>query len=203
MPLAFPSFWRETVSDDYALSDAVHRAGLRIVFAPGAMAVSTGRTGAGEFLAWARRQLTITRVYRPRLWSTALLAHIFYCGGMAAAIVASIHGSRGAEWVLLAQLSPGMLKGANRATLAKAELPAYQSWFDRHAWVHTLWVPLVHLDLVDRTARLGIRQSHRVARQPLSLEGRASTRLTLAVSSALRKFSADSTGTRVHSDRVG
>jgi ceramide glucosyltransferase len=137
-----PDFWRDTVSDDYALSDAVRRAGLRIVFAPGAMAVSTGRTGGREFLRWARRQLTITRVYRPRLWWTALVAHIFYCGGMAAAIVASIHGSRGAEWVLLAQLSPGMLKGANRATLAKAELPEYKAWFDRHAWVHALWVPL-------------------------------------------------------------
>jgi ceramide glucosyltransferase len=137
-----PDFWRDTVSDDYALSDAVRRAGLRIVFAPGAMAVSTGRTGGREFFRWARRQLTITRVYRPRLWWTALVAHIFYCGGMAAAIIASIRGSRGAEWVLLAQLSPGMLKGANRATLAKAELPEYKAWFDRHAWVHALWVPL-------------------------------------------------------------
>jgi cellulose synthase/poly-beta-1,6-N-acetylglucosamine synthase-like glycosyltransferase len=137
-----PEFWRDTVSDDYALSEAVHRAGLQIVFAPGAMAVSAGRTGGREFLAWARRQLTITRVYRPRLWWTALGAHIFYCGGMAAAVIASIRGNRGAEWVLLAQLSPGMLKGANRGTLAKAELPEYKAWFDRHAWVHTLWVPL-------------------------------------------------------------
>jgi cellulose synthase/poly-beta-1,6-N-acetylglucosamine synthase-like glycosyltransferase len=137
-----PDFWRDTVSDDFALSEAVRSAGFRIVFAPGAMAVSTAPATGREFLAWARRQLTITRVYRPRLWWTALAAHIFYCGGMAAAILASIHGSRGAEWVLLAQLSPGMLKGANRATLAKAELPAYKAWFDRHAWVHTLWVPL-------------------------------------------------------------
>jgi len=137
-----PDFWRDTVSDDYALSDAVRRAGLRIVFAPGAMAVSTAGTRGSEFLAWARRQLTITRVYRPRLWWTALAAHVFYCGGMAAAIAASIHGSRGAEWVLLAQLSPGLLKGANRATLAKAELPEHRAWFDRHAWVHALWVPL-------------------------------------------------------------
>jgi cellulose synthase/poly-beta-1,6-N-acetylglucosamine synthase-like glycosyltransferase len=135
-------FWRDTVSDDYALSEAVHRAGLRIAFAPGAMAVSTGRTTARAFLGWARRQLTITRVYRPRLWWTALVAHIFYCGGMAAALIASIHGNRGAEWVLVAQLSPGMLKGANRAALAKAELPAYKPWFDRHSWVHALWVPL-------------------------------------------------------------
>lgn len=137
-----PDFWRDTVSDDYALSQAVRHAGLEIVFAPGAVAVSTGGASGREFLAWARRQLTITRVYRPRLWCTALAAHLFYCGGMAAAIIASIHGSRAVEWMLLAQLSPGMLKGANRATLAKAELPEYQAWFDRHAWVHTLWVPL-------------------------------------------------------------
>jgi ceramide glucosyltransferase len=137
-----PDFWRDTVSDDYALSDAVHRAGLQIVFAPGAMAVSAGGTSGRAFLAWARRQLTITRVYRPRLWWTALVAHIFYCGGMAAAAIASIHGSRAAEWMLLAQLSPGMLKGANRATLAKAELPECKAWFDRHAWVHALWAPL-------------------------------------------------------------
>ena len=137
-----PDFWRHTVSDDYALSEAVRRAGLEIVFAPGAIAVSAGRTGARDFLRWARRQLILTRVYRPRLWWTALGAHLFYCGGMAAAIAASIGGSRGAEWVLVAQLSIGMLKGANRATLAKAQLPDYQAWFQRHAWVHTLWVPL-------------------------------------------------------------
>jgi cellulose synthase/poly-beta-1,6-N-acetylglucosamine synthase-like glycosyltransferase len=140
--IGVPDFWRDTVSDDYALSDAVRRAGLRIAFAPGAMAVSTGRTSARAFLAWARRQLTITRVYRPRLWWTALAAHVFYCGGMAAAVIASIHGSRAAEWMLVAQLSPGMLKGANRATLAKVALPEYKAWFDRHAWVHAAWVPL-------------------------------------------------------------
>jgi len=137
-----PEFWRETVSDDYALSEAVRRAGLAIAFAPGAMAVSADRVSGSAFLRWARRQLTITRVYRPGLWWRALAAHIFYCGGMAAAVIASISGSRGAEWVLIAQLSPGMLKGANRATLAKAALPEYKAWFDRHAWVHTLWTPL-------------------------------------------------------------
>ena len=137
-----PEYWTETVSDDYALSEAVRDAGLEIAFAPGAMAVSEDRTSGGGFLAWARRQMLITRIYRPRLWWTALLAHVFYCGGMAAALIASVRGSRGAEWVLLAQLSCGMLKGTNRAALAKAELPEHKAWFDRHAWVHTLWVPV-------------------------------------------------------------
>ena len=40
------------------------------------------------------------------------------------------------------QLSPGMLKGLNRATLAKAALPEYEAWFKRHSWVHAIWVPL-------------------------------------------------------------
>ena len=61
---------------------------------------------------------------------------------MAASIVAAVQGNRLAEWALLAQLSPGMLKGMNRATLAKAALPQCEPWFRRHQWVHAMWVPL-------------------------------------------------------------
>jgi hypothetical protein len=53
-----------------------------------------------------------------------------------------VGGNRLAEWALIAQLSPGMLKGVNRATLAKASLPEYEGWFKRHAWVHAIWVPV-------------------------------------------------------------
>jgi hypothetical protein len=35
-----------------------------------------------------------------------------------------------------------MLKGLNRATLAKAALPECEDWFKRHQWVHAIWVPL-------------------------------------------------------------
>jgi hypothetical protein len=134
--------WKNTVSDDYALAAAVRRAGLRIAYAPGALVPSPERTSAGRFLAWARRQMIITRVYNPRLWWLALMAHMVYCGGMAASIAAAIQGNRLAEWALIAQLSPGMLKGLNRATLAKAALPEYEAWFKRHTWVHAIWTPL-------------------------------------------------------------
>jgi len=134
--------WKKTVSDDYALSAAVRAAGLTIAFAPGAMVPCYERITASRLFAWMRRQMTITRVYNGRLWWLALIAHFFYCGGMAASIVASIRGSRLAEWALIAQLSPGMLKGLNRATLAKAALPECQAWFQRHQWVHAIWVPL-------------------------------------------------------------
>ena len=135
-------WWRETISDDYALSAAVHQAKLRIVYAPGALVPTVDHTTARRFFAWMRRQMTITRVYHPRLWWLGLAAHVFYCGGMAASIVASIRGNRLAEWALIAQLSPGMLKGLNRATLAKAALPELEPWLRRHSWVHAIWVPL-------------------------------------------------------------
>jgi hypothetical protein len=61
---------------------------------------------------------------------------------MAASVAASIAGNRLAEWALIAQLSPGMLKGLNRATLAKAALPEFEPWFKRHSWVHAIWTPL-------------------------------------------------------------
>jgi hypothetical protein len=57
-------------------------------------------------------------------------------------MIASACGNRGAEWALVIQFGLGMLKGANRATLAKAELPQQQIWFARYSWTHTLWVPL-------------------------------------------------------------
>jgi cellulose synthase/poly-beta-1,6-N-acetylglucosamine synthase-like glycosyltransferase len=137
-----PDAWYGALSDDYVLSEAVHAAGLRIAYAPGALTPCLEHTSGGRFLAWTRQQMAITRMYAPRLWWPALIAHVFYCGGMAASVIASVKGNRLAEWALIAQLSPGMLKGLNRATLAKTSLPEYEGWFKRHAWVHAIWVPL-------------------------------------------------------------
>jgi cellulose synthase/poly-beta-1,6-N-acetylglucosamine synthase-like glycosyltransferase len=134
--------WKNTLSDDYALAAAVHSAGLTIAYAPGALVPSYDRTSVAQFFSWMRRQMMITRRYSPRLWWSALIAHVFYCGGMAASVAASVQGNRLAEWALIAQLSPGMLKGLNRATLAKAALPRCEAWFRRHQWVHAMWVPL-------------------------------------------------------------
>jgi cellulose synthase/poly-beta-1,6-N-acetylglucosamine synthase-like glycosyltransferase len=135
-------YWKNTFSDDYALSAAVHAAGLTIAYAPGALSPCRDHIAAAQFFSWMRRQLVVTRVYNPRQWWPGLIAHIFYCGGMAASVIASVKGYRLAEWALIAQLSPGMLKGLNRATLAKAALPEYEAWFRRHFWVHAMWVPL-------------------------------------------------------------
>lgn len=135
-------YWRNTISDDYALSAAVHAAGLSIAYAPGALTPCLEHITAARFFRWMRRQLALARVYNPRQWWPGLIAHILYCGGMAASVMALAKGYRWAEWALVAQLFPGMWKGFNRARLAKAALPEYEAWFRRHAWVHVVWVPL-------------------------------------------------------------
>jgi cellulose synthase/poly-beta-1,6-N-acetylglucosamine synthase-like glycosyltransferase len=140
--LCVPEYWKTALSDDYALAAAVHASGLTIAFAPGALTPSPEHASAGRILGWMRRQLMITRAYQPRLWMAALIAHAIYCAGMAASIAASVRGDRLAEWALLAQLCPGMLKGLNRAVLAKAALSEWAAWFQRHTWVHAMWVPL-------------------------------------------------------------
>ncbi|MCU1275269.1 MAG: glycosyl transferase, family 2 [Bryobacterales bacterium] len=174
--LRIPDCWRDAISDDGELSRAIHRAHRTIAFAPGAVVAMGGRPGAREFFKWAKRQLAIARVYCPRLWRSALIAHFFYCGGMAAAIIASIRGHRGAEWALVVQLGLGMLKGNNRATLAMAELPGYEAWFKRHAWVHSLWVPLatwIWLSLL-RTSMFTRTVEWRASRYRLPRESRSS-----------------------------
>jgi hypothetical protein len=140
--LRIPDAWQNSQSDSGSLTRAVRQAGMRIAFAPGGMIAYAGRTDLGGFLVRATGEMSFARRDIPRLWWAALVSHFFYCGGMAAAIVASLEGSRGAEWVLVVQLGLGMLKGVNRATLAKAELPDREAWFQRHAWVHSLWTPL-------------------------------------------------------------
>jgi hypothetical protein len=136
------AYWKNTVSDDYALSAAIRAAGLTIAFAPGALTPCFESLTCARFFSWIRRQMTITRVYNPRLWGLGLIAHIFYCAAMGASAIECIAGYPPAGVALAAQLIPGMWKGWNRAALAKRALPEYRSWFRRYAWTHAIFNPL-------------------------------------------------------------
>ncbi len=137
-----PEFWKGTVSDDYALSAAVHAAGLSIAYAPGALTPSFDRPRCAPFFRWIRRQMTITRIYNPRLWWMGCVAHIFYCAAMAVSVVACYAGYRPAAVALAVQLLCGMALGWNRARLARLALPESAAWFRSNAWAHTVLVPL-------------------------------------------------------------
>ena len=123
--------WRGTVSDDYALAEAVRRAGMRIRFAPGALVASTDHVTARGLTAWVRRQLVITRVYNPGLWRMSLWATAVYCGATIASLAASIFGEM-AGWGLLVLLAAQeILKADGWMRLAASALPAARVWADR------------------------------------------------------------------------
>ena len=137
-----PELWIGAEREDMALSRHVQASGRRIAFAPGAMVACISRATSGQFVRQARREMAQAREYLPRLWWSALLTHFIYCGAMMAAIIASARGNRGAEWALVIQFGLGMLKGANRATLAKVQATEWKSWFDRYSWTHIFWLPV-------------------------------------------------------------
>lgn len=136
------AWWSGAISDDYRLSEAVRNAGLKIVFAPGALVASTDGTNGAEFLKWIRRQLAITRFYAPMLWRVALVAHIVYCAAMAGALWLALQGSPWAAAALAIQLGTGCWKGHTRTRLASLAMPAYRDWFRRYGLLHAALVPV-------------------------------------------------------------
>jgi len=136
------SLMESGVTEDFDLTRAVQASGKSIAYAPGALVACSGGCTAIEFFRRARREMALGRRHLPRLFWTGLVTHAIYCGAMVAAIVAIALGSRGAEWALVVQFGLGMLKGVNRATLAKAQLLDHKTWFDRYSWTHTFWTPL-------------------------------------------------------------
>lgn len=114
--------WTGAVSDDYVLTRAVHDAGLRIAYAPGAIATSVDHIGFADLLRWTARQMIITRVYHPRLWFNGFAAHAIYCAGMVAS------AASGLWWALALQLAPGMWKAARRGGLIHGLLAPAATW---------------------------------------------------------------------------
>jgi ceramide glucosyltransferase len=135
-------YWKRTISDDYALSAAVHAAGLSIAYAPAALVPCCDHISARRLFSWMRRQMMITKAYNLQQWRLALVAHLLYCASMAVSAMAICFGHRIGWFTLAAQLIPGMIKGARRAALAAAGLPEYDTWFRRFGWVHWALVPI-------------------------------------------------------------
>jgi ceramide glucosyltransferase len=73
-------YWAATVSDDYAVTQAVRDAGGRIRFEPRGLTGSREESTFSEFLRWSTRQIIITRVYAPRFWWWGLAAYSLFCG---------------------------------------------------------------------------------------------------------------------------
>jgi len=143
--------WAGAVSDDYALTQAVQRAGLRVSFQPRCLVASREGASLASLLEFTTRQVTITRVYRPAVWWTGFTSHLLFCagffGGLAVAISRIVGGYSAAG--LLALLCTiyllGSIKGWLRVVSAAEALPAEAGDIKRLWWMFCLLWPLVSI----------------------------------------------------------
>ena len=128
--------WRGSVSDDYAVTRAAQRAGVKIVFVPECLAPSYGACTWAELLEFTTRQITITRVYYPRLWRVGFIGQAIFNASLFG-LLFSLPSLSFLIYLLSAAKSWVRLR-AVRSVVPPWALP-------RHAWFYILLSPLVAL----------------------------------------------------------
>ena len=128
--------WRGSVSDDYAVTRASERAGAKIIFVPECLVPSHGRCTWRELLEFTTRQITITRVYHPRLWRVAFVAQIVF-----SAAFLGLSFVLPALWLAVYLLSAA--KAWVRIGAVRSVLP--DTAFSSFGWFYILFSPLVAL----------------------------------------------------------
>jgi hypothetical protein len=137
--------WQGALSDDYALTHAVRRAGYRVEFVPGCLVGSEGKAGFGEVAAWSFRQLAITRVYWPPLWLLAGGSQILYAGFLVAGGLAAAAADRLATVLLGVLLGAGFSAAGLRARAVEEIVPTGRDRLRAHRGALTLIAPLAGL----------------------------------------------------------
>lgn len=75
--LGLDKIWPKALSDDYALSCAVKKAGRKIAFVPACLVASHEAMSWPELFEFARRQLVITRISMPGTWWFGVMCIVY------------------------------------------------------------------------------------------------------------------------------
>jgi hypothetical protein len=134
--IGVPQAWSRALSDDYAMTHAVRRAGLRVEFVPSCLVGSRGAIGLRSLVSWCARQLAITRVYWPALFTVAAVTHLLYGAFLAIALV------QGHFALTALVLLPGVVAGGLRAKAIAELAPRWRGTISRHLWAYALLVPV-------------------------------------------------------------
>jgi ceramide glucosyltransferase len=141
--------WAGAVSDDWGITSALRAAGRQIQFIPECLVPTIHDTNAKDLLNFTNRQITITRVYAPKVWAAGAFSHFLYCATIILGIAQIIQLiSIGQLWLSTALiLILIMLLAAVKATvrwIAVTDLlPAYKKKLQSFAWAWTLLAPIV------------------------------------------------------------
>jgi hypothetical protein len=150
----------------------VREHGGKITFQPRCLVASREDSSFAEFLAWANRQIIITRVYHAKLWRLGLAAHLLYGATMLAGLSRIIlPGASGpARWgmaaPLLVILFLGLAKARLRTVLAGEIFPEERSTLENYGaryWqLQPLvpWIMLLNFMVAGCTRRIEWRGVH-------------------------------------------
>jgi len=122
-------YWRGTVSDDFALTRALHEGELPIKFVPQCLTASFEDCTFSELIEFTTRQLKITRAYAAHLWRGVLIGSILFVsvffGGIALVIARALMGlSMATSLVLLLIIfALGSMKSHLRLRAVAALIP--------------------------------------------------------------------------------
>ena len=139
-------YWLGAVSDDFAMTRALHDAGLPIKFVPQCLTPSFVDVDFSELFEFTTRQIRITRAYAAHLWKSVFLGSIIFVltffGGMTLVIVRAALGASFATplFLLLVIFVMGAMKSHLRLRVVDSVIaePALSSPSSTLAHV-TLW----------------------------------------------------------------
>ncbi len=136
--------WQHSVSDDYSMTAALRRAGRPIVFLPECLAVSYVETDFAGLMEFTNRQMLITRVYSPKIWSIAGATHLLFCVTILLGILltlADLFAGRPALPLAALTFLPLLLasiRAALRVSVVQEMLPSLKSQVQQQSWIHLL-----------------------------------------------------------------
>ena len=140
--------WRGAVSDDFAMTRALHQAQLPIHFVPCCLTASHEDCNWRELLEFTTRQLKITRVYATHLWQIVLFSNLLFVliffGGIALVITrAALNLSFIAPMAFITIIYIlGILKARLRWRAVQIPLAQYRAELRRDALAHLFLWPL-------------------------------------------------------------
>jgi cellulose synthase/poly-beta-1,6-N-acetylglucosamine synthase-like glycosyltransferase len=139
------SAWQGALSDDYALTHAVRKAGYKVEFVPHAIVPSFGRTHLAEVLNWCHRQMSITRVYWRNLWRIAGGSQILFTAFLVAAALACLAGDALVGLILAFVLAGSAGSGVIRTRALGSMGPDWRKRLQPHCWAYVVLIPCVSL----------------------------------------------------------
>lgn len=146
--------WRGGLADDFMVTRALKEANLPVYFVPRALTASIENCGGRELFEFTTRQMKITRVYAPHLWTQAFLGsflfNLVFVWGIFILIFSSLNSF--SFWFaffalfLISIFSIG--KSYLRLEAVKLILKDYKNDVEKQFWTQTtLWIfaPAVYL----------------------------------------------------------